>query len=171
MWTLFLDEIVSMRKIQFNNAALIREVQQNAQRGVERAGQLLLSTYEKMLNQPGVRPKGGRRLGKPSLLGPGFFLNRGRSLPGESPHYETRDLLISLHMIPDGKLQVNVGTPLDYGLFLEYGVPHIGRKSRKSKKRTFAMYQLKPRPWLRPGYGKVADKIQSILRTAVGKSF
>jgi len=81
-----------------------------------------------------------------------MFLNQGSknrihqaSAPGEAPASDTGRLAGSITSIIKKKFAF-VGTPLEYGFFLEYGT----RKIRE-------------RPWLRPARQKNVKKFQSIL--------
>ena len=75
---------------------------------------------------------------------PGTNILYQASAPGEFPAERTSQLRNSNFFVVDGDM-VGIGTPLEYGLFLEVGT-----------------YKMAPRPWINPTFRANLDVIKSI---------
>ena len=75
---------------------------------------------------------------------PGTNILYQASAPGEFPAERTGQLRNSNFFVVDGDM-VGIGTPLEYGLFLEVGT-----------------YKMSPRPWINPTFRANLDVIKSI---------
>lgn len=90
----------------------------------------------------------GQRTGREYRV-PGTSVSYTASAPGEPPAVQTGQLRQSVTSVvtQDGR-EVNgqVGTPLDRGLWMEYGT-----------------FFIEPRPWLRPSFDNCKDDVKRIL--------
>jgi HK97 gp10 family phage protein len=76
------------------------------------------------------------------------------SAPGEFPKTDTGQLVSSLFFrVGADKLSSYFGTKLVYGKYLEFGTS-----------------RMRPRPWLRPTFMALRDKITTRVRSAVNEA-
>jgi HK97 gp10 family phage protein len=81
----------------------------------------------------------------------------------EFPHRITGNLMRSITVIrkkgTPGRVEMQVGSAMDYALRLEFGFNDVDKKGRR--------YHQKPRPFLRPALDEHKDEIQEEFEKAV----
>ncbi len=127
-------------QIQFNTKNIIKQMDTIAEKRMFAATQRVRTEVLKTLS--------GERSGREYTV-PGTAVKYTASAPGEPPAVMTSQLRESVTDIVFEKNKTvygQVGTPLEKGLFLEYGT-----------------IQIKPRPWLEPSFKASADDVKRIL--------
>lgn len=131
-------------RIDWNGPACERRMKQLLMQGLSAAGRIVENRANELLSVDGSGKVRGRR-------------RRGavvtRSLPGEPPRAQTKQLLQSVTRDENREeISVKVGTPLEYGAHLELGT----RKMR-------------PRPWLRRSLIECKERIETVIRASVAR--
>ncbi len=137
----------------FNLGPLLAKKEAQAKQGLAKAAIFLVGELKRDVGRPGPSPTPlkGKRLQERERLLAEAGESGLPSKPGEPPKARTHNLQISIDSESlQGGLVQRIGTPFKYGFWLEFGT-----------------VDMLPRPWLRPGLRRNADRLREFVVAAM----
>lgn len=142
-----------VKNFEWDDEALMRDLNMGMDRAISKLAFIAQRSIKLLISKRNPPPK---------FLSP--------SKPGEAPRYRSRELLQSIMAEKLGPQHWQVGSPLDYALYLEFGT--VAREAQRGFGDVIEarQYRMEPRPFLRPVLKWIRQKASNVVISEVTRA-